>query len=143
MSHRAQQTMNSVSDNAKKLLSENEYTDSGFLSSGNMLVSEEITDEIVDDEDKKSTNIGNTTNKSDLCQDKVEEAMYIDSGVMCISEDLCNLSIEENPNLNDLGSRRKPVECDRSRQSQVALDREKPEENLWMSLFQQDEDGDT
>ncbi|XP_044754652.1 NF-kappa-B inhibitor cactus [Coccinella septempunctata] len=145
MSRRAEQTSHSVSDTSKKNISENEYTDSGFLSSGNMIVSEEITDELedVDDEEKKPKNVKKTEYKSDLHQDKVEEAMYVDSGVMCLSEDLCNLSIEENPNLNDLGSKRKPVECDRNRQSQIISDRENPTENAWISFYQQDEDGDT
>ncbi|XP_045473037.1 NF-kappa-B inhibitor cactus-like [Harmonia axyridis] len=134
---------NSFPDNNAKKESENEYTDSGFISSENMIVSEEIVDDLekIDDEEKSPRK--QTEPKSDRQQDKLEENMYVDSGVLCLSEDLCSLSVEENPNLNDLGSNRKPVECHRSRQSHVESNKENQIDNSWLSFYQQDEDGDT
>ncbi|KAL3269478.1 hypothetical protein HHI36_008546 [Cryptolaemus montrouzieri] len=108
-------------------------TDSGFISSGNLIISEEIIDE---PEDQSSDNKTRDFHRED------KDRMLVDSGVVCISENLSNVSLKDS-DLNDLSSKKqKPVDCD-SRKVSVTSVKPNPSDIPWKIYFQQDEDGDT
>ncbi|KAK9890890.1 hypothetical protein WA026_012232 [Henosepilachna vigintioctopunctata] len=120
-------------DTEKKILEddlvESSRTDSGFISSGNMIVSEEIIDE---PEENKDNNLD-----EELKEDK--EVMLLDSGV-CLSENFSNLSLK-NSNLNNLSSNSsKNVESDRGKSPEVRLN---ISDQFWKTYYEQDENGDT
>lgn len=132
-----------------KLNEEDKYesrteTDSGFLSSGNLLVSGEITtteeqEPSIRKEDDKDKD------KSDISY------MHIDSGVdVCLSETFSSLSLK-HPDLNDLNSKGEIKEYQRQQQQQQQQPQQQSissknrtiEEQPWQIYFEQDEDGDT
>lgn len=119
MSGNQQKTSDLFPDGPQKLDSdkcaqyESSRTDSGFLSSGNLIVSEEIVSE-----DEKVQ--------------PEESHMHLDSGVdLGLSQTFSNLSLK-HPELNDLGSK--------GQKSGKIGQKECPS---WEVYYQQDEDGDT
>lgn len=111
-------------------------TDSGFLSSGNLLVSGEIATTTEDQHHRPpSSNREENKEKSD------NSYMHIDSGVdVCLSETFSSLSLK-NPDLNDLNSKGEIKEY--QRQHQPLISKSAAEEQHWQIYFEQDEDGDT
>lgn len=113
----------------KAYMYESSTTDSGFLSGGNLLISGEISEEIVpeDIQEEKPCNSGPLDPKQQVVE---EEIMRVDSGFL--SENFSNLSLK-NPDLNDLSSPKKILS------SPLVEEKEQPSWNY----YEQDEDGDT
>lgn len=130
-----------------KLNEEDKYesrteTDSGFLSSGNLLVSGEITTT----EEQEEPSIRKGDDEKD--KEKLDKSyMHIDSGVdVCLSETFSSLSLK-HPDLNDLNSKGEIKEYQRQQQQQqqqsISSKNRTIEEQPWQIYFEQDEDGDT
>lgn len=108
-------------DDDKCGLYESSRTDSGFLSGGNLIVSEEITSEEQDSGVAKQRHVE-------------EPYMHIDSGVDILSQTFSSLNLK-HPDLNDLSC--KDIKETSTKQ------RVKVEEQQWEIYYGQDEDGDT
>lgn len=115
-------------------------TDSGFISSGSLMLSGEISEEIVS-EPSYHRRDAHSQSDSGIIQDDSKisnkESMHIDSGVylpseLSLSEKISKLNLEAG--LNDLNNPKlqPPVE------SKTSLD-----DIPWNIYFEQDEDGDT
>lgn len=123
-------------DGSAKLSEEDKTeTDSGFLSSGNLLVSGEISGE--------QQTQSKTIDDDDADGDKLDKSyMHIDSGVdVCLSETFSSLSLK-HPDLNDLNSKGGVKDHQRQQQHQPNT-KTTAEEQPWQIYFEQDEDGDT
>lgn len=134
-----------VTDDDKCGLYESSRTDSGFISSGNLLVSGEI----VSEEIQPASGVSENTRPLDSgiiddSKEKDTDYMRLDSGV-CLSESFSNLNIKQG--INDLNSpkiKQTPVE------SYVRTDLQKQAPVLkvsddipWKIYYEQDDDGDT
>lgn len=131
-----------LTDDDKCGLYESSRTDSGFISSGNLIVSGEIVSEEI-----QPTSGNSQSRPLDSGNDKEKEQDYmrLDSGV-CLSESFSNLNIK--PGLNDLNSpkiKQTPVEpyC-KSEPQRTSSPVVKPVDDVpWKLYYEQDEDGDT
>lgn len=118
-------------------------TDSGFLSGGNILVSEEIHQDVVE---KQPTTT--ESNRRDDHEKQSEKAyMHIDSGVdVCLSKTFSNLSLT-HPELNDLNaSKEKEQQKQHIHSPSVVITKsesQQQQQQPWEIYFEQDEDGDT
>lgn len=125
-----------LTDEDKCGLYESSRTDSGFISSGNLLVSGEIVSEEIQSE-----------SDSGIIKDKQEpDYMRLDSGV-CLSESFSNLKIQQG--LNDLNcpkvKSQAPVESYVISDSKIkqAPVNKIPDDIPWKIYYDQDDDGDT
>lgn len=112
-------------------------TDSGFISSGNLILSGEISEEIIPESSRRSDAHSHCDSGIIEDSDRKRESMHIDSGLcltgeLSLSEKISKLNLEAG--LNDLNNPKlqPPVE------SKTALD-----DIPWNIYFEQDEDGDT
>ncbi|KAJ8948208.1 hypothetical protein NQ318_010484 [Aromia moschata] len=124
-----------LTDDDKCGLYESSRTDSGFISSGNLLVSGEIVSE----------EIQPVPLDSGIIEDKKDQDyMHLDSGV-CLSESFSNLNIKSG--LNDLNSpkvKQTPVESYVRSETKIKPVPVKASEDIpWKIYYEQDEDGDT
>lgn len=141
--HQQQHLFPDGSQNYNKLTEEDKYesrteTDSGFLSSGNLLVSGEITASQEEEEDYKTPSQQPPTSSRDDKEENQSSYMHIDSGVdVCLSENFSSLSLK-HPDLNDLNSKgsQKPSTI-------ITTTKEEQQQQSWQNHFEQDEDGDT
>ncbi|KAJ8917829.1 hypothetical protein NQ315_010738 [Exocentrus adspersus] len=140
-----------VTDDDKCGLYESSRTDSGFISSGNLLVSGEIVSEEI-----HSPSSGTGTGTSDytsggaldsgILEDKKErdsDYMRLDSGV-CLSESFSSLSIKQG--FNDLNCPKiiqTPVEPYVKPEQKQAPVIKVTEDIPWKIYYEQDDDGDT
>lgn len=123
-----------VTDDDKCGLYESSRTDSGFISSGNLLVSGEIVSEEIQPEPVDS---GIIEDKKD------QDYMRLDSGV-CLSESFSNLNIKSG--LNDLNSpkiKQTPVESFLRSDPKINKQPVGKDDIPWKIYYEQDEDGDT
>ncbi|XP_060528864.1 NF-kappa-B inhibitor cactus [Cylas formicarius] len=121
-------------DASGKLIEEESKSDSGFISSGSIIVSGEISGEL-----QPETSHGKTTSTyadSGVIDDndtKDAAHMRVDSGVyLTLSENISNLSLKSH-GLNDLNN---PKET-------TAVSKEYLHDIPWKIYYEQDEDGDT
>lgn len=131
-----------VTDDDKCGLYESSRTDSGFISSGNLLVSGEIVSEEIQPASGSSRPLD-----SGIIEDRKEkdpDYMRLDSGV-CLSESFSNLNIKQGFNdLNCPKIKQTPVESytrsDLQKQAPVG----KASDDIpWKIYYEQDDDGDT
>lgn len=137
-----------VTDDDKCELYESSRTDSGFISSGNLLVSGEIVSEEIQSGIFENTSSGPLTSGSVEGKEKNSENdtdyMRLDSGV-CLSESFSNLNIKQSFNdLNCPKIKQTPVESyirsDLQKQAPVL----KVSDDIpWKIYYEQDDDGDT
>lgn len=126
--HTSQQQQQQQKFDDDKGLYESSRTDSGFISSGNIIVSGEIQQE---EEFKEQ-------NQEQAAVVVVEECpMRLDSGVS-LSESFSNLSLK-SPGWNDLDAK---VASKSFQQEKPKHDQQKHELS-WQEYYEQDEDGDT
>lgn len=136
-----------VTDDDKCGLYESSRTDSGFISSGNLLVSGEIVSEEIQPASGTSENTSSRPLDSGIIEDGKEkdtDYMRLDSGV-CLSESFSNLNIKQGFNdLNCPKIKQTPVESytrsDLQKQAPVG----KVSDDIpWKIYYEQDDDGDT
>lgn len=138
-------------DDAGKGLIEDSATDSGFISSGNLMISGEIDIESgpIDSDNIAGDNNAKSTEEQLDLDSGVITSMKFDSGVH-LSESFSNLSVqnkESAKHLNDLNSKcstalssEKNI-CKGSASPQVTTNVD--QQDLWKIYYEQDEDGDT
>lgn len=118
---------NSMDDKCE--LYESSRTDSGFLSGAN-LTSEQLYSE----------EIRSNPDSGVIEEEKEDSYMKSDSGVICLSENFSNLSLNlKNPSLNDLNSTKSRTN-EEVNKCQTNVEQK---EQSWMLYYRQDEDGDT
>ncbi|XP_018571849.1 NF-kappa-B inhibitor cactus-like [Anoplophora glabripennis] len=135
-----------VTDDDNCGLYESSRTDSGFISSGNLLVSGEI----VSEEIQSVSGIPENTSSRPLTLGVVEEKekdtdyMRLDSGV-CLSESFSNLNIKQGFNdLNCPKIKQTPVESYIKSDLQKQVPVVKVSDDIpWKIYYEQDDDGDT
>lgn len=141
-------------DDAAKGLIEDSATDSGFISSGNLMISGEIESESDLGSDKQPMLPSSSTEivePVDL-DSGVITSMKFDSGVH-LSESFSNLSVqnkESAKHLNDLNSKcsslvksGKNISKDSQASASPTVTTNVDQQDLWKIYYEQDEDGDT
>lgn len=125
----------------------NSALDSGFLSGPQAIYSGEINSASDDDDHHSMPMQKSSTEK---CQQQLQIDTNIDSGCIIDSqmfskgdetglpENFNNLSIKENPLINNLDSIK-----EKSNQQQYQQQLPQQRNNLWKSCYRQDNDGDT
>ncbi|CAG9759778.1 unnamed protein product [Ceutorhynchus assimilis] len=118
--------------------------DSGFISSGNLMLSGEISEEIVPEPYHHRSDLHSAQSDSGIIEDtdkkSRDSSMHIDSGVcfsseLSLSEKISKLKLDSNLGLNDLDNPKLIQPPEDSKQSL--------EDAPWGLYFEQDEDGDT
>lgn len=141
---------------AGKLTGDDKYdltdsrTDSGFISSGNLMLSQEISGEIILEDDRSTWSETPSHRQPQIDSGIIDDhdkqtgqSMHIDSGVcltsdLSLSEKISKLNLE----INDLDQPKtvqvQPPPVDRSKTTRTNSD-----DVPWEIYFEQDEDGDT
>lgn len=137
---------------AGKLTGDDKYdltdsrADSGFISSGNLMLSQEISGEIIVEDDRHTWGEAPSHRQVDsgIIEDKdkqTDQSMHIDSGVcltsdLSLSEKISKLNLEINDLDHPKTVQPPPVDCLKST-------RTKSDDVPWEIYYEQDEDGDT